>query len=81
MTLTTVNWATGLVRLQGPAGQSQAAGIVLTITNAPPSSAQATAVLSNGLLTVTAGIASNSLNQIASMTATNLALQLNLVAQ
>lgn len=73
MTLTTVNWTTGFVRLQGPAEQSQTAGIVLTITNA-------TAALSNGLLTVTAGIASNSLNQISTMN-TNLPIQLNLVGQ
>ncbi|MGD1019732.1 MAG: hypothetical protein ABSA12_10495 [Verrucomicrobiia bacterium] len=57
-------------------------GGVVTITNPSTGSGQAAAaVLSNGVLTITAAIASNSLKQIQGMTSTNIALKLNLVGQ
>ena len=74
ITVTNVTWPAGFARLQGPAGTGVTVGNALTISNA-------TAVLSNGTLSVTAGITSNSLNQIAAMIATNLPLNLNLVGQ
>jgi hypothetical protein len=74
ITLTNINWSTGFARLQGPGGASVVIGNALTLSNA-------TAVLSNGTLSVTAGITSNSLTQIAAMTTTNLPLKLDLVGQ
>ncbi len=74
ITLTNINWSAGFARLQGPGGASVVIGNAVTITNA-------TAVLSNGTLNVTAGITSNSLTQIAAMTTTNLPLKLDLVGQ
>ena len=64
----------GFAEIQAPNGATIAAGSVVTITNA-------TAALSNGTLTITAAIASNSLAQIAGMSATNLPIKLNLVGQ
>lgn len=72
----------GFARLLGPGGRSAAVGTMLTITNATPTTnVRVSATLSNGVLSVNASIASNSLKQIESMTLTNLALKLNLVGQ
>ena len=63
--VTNVTSATGFVKLQGPAGQSAAAGMVLTISNAV-----GLVAMSNGTIVVTAPAATT--NDYAAISAANM---------
>jgi hypothetical protein len=73
-TVGTYSSQVGFAEMEAPNGAIILAGSVISITNA-------TATLSNGTLNIIAKIDSNSLNQIAAMSATNLPLNLKLVDQ
>jgi hypothetical protein len=77
----TYSSAVGFVKLQTPNGATLVAGSVVTITNSQAGTPVPPAVLSNGTLVITVGIASNSLQAIAGMNSTNMPMKLNLVGE
>jgi hypothetical protein len=78
ITLTNVAGPSGFVKLQGPAGNSSAAGVILTVTNTVTNTT-ATASLSNGTIVVTAPAATtNDFNAIGALSTPTNPLILNI---